>query len=65
MSITPEFIAAITASVVFAGRNLKLWSSYVGKDPNVSNLMSDRFPEDDGRLIPQPRNWTFRLNLGF
>jgi len=48
-----------------AGRNVALWSSYAGKDPNTdtSGLFGDA-TQDNSLGTPQPRIWTFRFNLG-
>jgi len=58
-------LRAQSLALTLAGRNLALWSSYVGKDPNVdtSGLLSEA-TEDNGSGIPQPRSWTLRFNLG-
>lgn len=60
-----RLLRAQSASVTFAGRNLGFWSSYAGKDPNVdtSGALGD-ITGEDGSGVPQPRNWTVRLNLG-
>ncbi len=49
-------------SVGVQGRNIALYSNYRGKDPNVSNSMSEVFR--DMGAIPQARAWiiTFRTN---
>jgi len=56
---------AQTLAITLAGRNLGLWSNYVGKDPNVdtSGLLSEA-SQDNTLGTPQPRSWTFRFNLG-
>jgi len=58
-------VHAQSLAVTVAGRNLGLWSSYAGKDPNVdtSNLLGEA-SQDGGLAIPQPRSWTLRFNLG-
>jgi hypothetical protein len=52
-------------AVTLAGRNLALWSSYAGKDPNVdtSGLFGE-VTQDNGLGTPQPRQWALRFNLG-
>ena len=52
-------------AVTLAGRNLALWSSYAGKDPNVdtSGLFGE-VTSDNGLGTPQPRQWALRFNLG-
>jgi len=68
-TVPPElvrrFLRARALSLTFAGRNLALWTNYVGKDPNVNTGSGN--PEaysDDGSGVPQPRNLTLRFNLG-
>lgn len=57
---------ARSASVSLAGRNLYYWTSYYGKDPNVSmGAITGESARDFGNGLAQPRNWTLRLNLGF
>jgi len=58
-------LRAQSLAVTLAGRNLALWTSYAGKDPNVDTsgaLGEAAF--DDGSGIPQPRSWVLRFNLG-
>jgi TonB-dependent SusC/RagA subfamily outer membrane receptor len=62
---TQRFLHARSLALTVAGRNLALWTNYVGKDPNVDD--SSAFGEvttDGGRGVPQPRNWILRFNLG-
>jgi hypothetical protein len=56
---------AQSLAVTLAGRNVALWSSYAGKDPNVdtSGLLGDA-SQDNGLGTPQPRIWALRFNLG-
>jgi len=56
---------AKSLAVTMAGRNLALWTSYVGKDPNVDTSgQLGEVADDDGTGVPQPRNWLLRFNLG-
>jgi len=51
--------------LTLAGRNLALWSNYVGKDPNIDTSgQLGEATRDGSNGIPQPRNWTLRFNLG-
>jgi len=52
-------------AMTVAGRNVALWSSYAGKDPNVdtSGLLGEA-SQDNGLGTPQPRSWILRFNLG-
>jgi TonB-linked SusC/RagA family outer membrane protein len=55
---------ARTANLSIMGRNLALWSSYHGADPEVnSNILANQILDDGG--VPQPRDWSVRVNLGF
>lgn len=58
-------VHAQSLSVTLAGRNLALWSSYAGKDPDVdtSGLLGEA-SQDNGLGTPQPRSWALRFNLG-
>ena len=63
--ITQRFLRAQSLGITLAGRNLAVWSSYAGKDPNVDT--SGLFGEatlDNGTGTPQPRIWVLRFNLG-
>lgn len=67
-STARRLLHAQSASVTVAGRNLGLWTHYHGKDPNIDTSSSFAFGEvasDNGSGVPQPRDWTLRLNLGF
>lgn len=48
-------------SLAVEGRNLGMLSNYRGKDPNVSNSMSDVF--SDIGSIPQPRSWGLTVRI--
>jgi len=48
-----------------AGRNLGLWTNYIGKDPNISaGSGNGEMWYDDGTGVPQPRDVSLRFNLG-
>jgi len=64
-SLVTRLIRAHSLAVTFAGRNLGLWTTYAGKDPNVDTSMQlGDATYDDGTGLPQPRNFTLRFNLG-
>lgn len=64
-SLAERLLRVRSASVTFAGRNLALWTNYVGKDPNVDTSHSlTEVSADDGTAIPQPRNFALRFTLG-
>jgi len=62
---TRRLLRAQSLSVTLAGRNLALWSTYAGKDPNVdtSGLFGEA-TQDNALGTPQPRNLALRFNLG-
>jgi len=64
-AVVQRVLHARTLAITAAGRNLALWSTYAGKDPNVdtSGLFGDA-TQDNALGTPQPRIWTFRFNLG-
>jgi hypothetical protein len=65
-SLAARLARARSASVTFAGRNLHLWTDYLGKDPDIDlSAGSLEFGTDNGTGLAQPRNWTFRVNLGY
>lgn len=54
------------ATIIAAAQNIGLWTNYSGRDPNVSMYNSDNDTNGDtGALLAQPRNWNFRVHLGF
>jgi len=57
-------LRARSASISLMGRNLALWSSYRGADPDVNTIISGNQLSDQGG-VPQPRDWSIRVNLGF
>jgi len=62
--LTTRLLHARNLAVTFAGRNLALWTTYAGKDPNVDiSGVSDALV-DNGAALPQPRQFTFRFNIG-
>jgi len=63
--LTRRLLHAESLGLTLAGRNVALWSSYAGKDPNVdtSGLLGEA-STDNSLGTPQPRIWTLRFNLG-
>ncbi|HVS59707.1 MAG TPA: SusC/RagA family TonB-linked outer membrane protein [Gemmatimonadaceae bacterium] len=54
------------ATLMFAGRNLKIWTKYGGADPEVSfDGGRDAFNRNDSWTLPNPRRYTVSLALGF
>jgi len=52
-------------AVTFAGRNLALWTNYIGRDPNGDTSgVGNESTYNDFNGTPQPRNFTLRFNLG-
>jgi TonB-linked SusC/RagA family outer membrane protein len=63
-------IGAKGAALTVAGRNLALWTDYLGADPEVigSNLAvtgGGEFRRTDFLTLPQPRRFSARVNLTF
>jgi hypothetical protein len=61
-----QLVHAQSLSVTFAGRNLGLWTSYAGQDPNVdtSGLLGEA-TSNNGFGTPQPRSWVLRFSAGY
>jgi len=61
-----RLLHAQSVSFTLSGRNLALWTTYAGQDPNVdtSGLLGET-SSDNGLGTPQPRSWIVRCNLGF
>ena len=51
--------------VYLQGDNLFLLTPYPGWDPEVSNNMDPRYTWTDNLNVPQPRTFTFGVNLSF
>jgi TonB-dependent SusC/RagA subfamily outer membrane receptor len=65
-SLARRLAKAQSASVTLAGRNLHLWTDYLGKDPNIDlSAGASEYGTDAGTGLAQPRNWTVRVNLGY
>jgi len=58
-----KILRARSGTIALSGRNLALWTKYVGKDPNV-NMDNSDVGIDDGKTLPQTRQWSFRFSLG-
>ncbi|MEP6493371.1 MAG: SusC/RagA family TonB-linked outer membrane protein [bacterium] len=54
-----------SATLTFAGRNLKTWSNYSGLDPELNAGAQSNFTTADFLTAPQVRYFTARLALGF
>jgi TonB-dependent SusC/RagA subfamily outer membrane receptor len=64
-SIAQRLLRVHSLALTFAGRNLAVWTSYIGKDPNVDTSQQLGDATTDGGLgTPQPRNFMLRFNLG-
>ncbi|MEO5814398.1 MAG: SusC/RagA family TonB-linked outer membrane protein [Gemmatimonadaceae bacterium] len=66
----PERLAAKagarTASLTFAGRNLKLWTRYRGTDPESDYQVTDGVDTpNEFQTFAAPTYFVFRVNLGF
>jgi TonB-dependent starch-binding outer membrane protein SusC len=58
-----RFLKGRSASVTFAGRNLKLWSDYSGIDPEM--VYGTSSIQNEFQTAPPPTTLTLRVNLGF
>jgi TonB-linked SusC/RagA family outer membrane protein len=61
-------LRAQSATLSLLGRNLGVWTKYRGADPAVNSLYNDTASGDqfgDYGGVPQPRQWGFRVNLGY
>jgi hypothetical protein len=65
----PQMVAARlgagSASLTFAGRNLKTWTNYSGIDPELNAGAQSNFTAADFLTVPQVRHFTARLALSF
>jgi TonB-linked SusC/RagA family outer membrane protein len=59
-----QMFHARSANISLMGRNLGLWSRYRGADPDLTNIPFGEATADLGG-VPQPREWSIRLNLGY
>jgi TonB-linked SusC/RagA family outer membrane protein len=59
-----RWFGAENTTVSIMGRNLRTWSRYKGADPEV-NTSSVRNDMGDQGGVPQPQEWSIRLNLGY
>jgi hypothetical protein len=57
-------LGARAVGVAVQGTNLGLWTSYRGKDPDVNGASSGNAVADTG-VLPQPRMWQLRVNVGY
>ncbi len=67
LSATPEFAKRLKSnslSLSLMGRNLAVWSNYRGPDPEVNSSTNGNGTVDMG-IVPQTRDWTIRINMGF
>jgi hypothetical protein len=57
-------LRAQSANISLMGRNLKLWSKYRSADPEVNtSTFGNQMVDDAG--VPQPRDWSVRVNLNY
>ncbi len=59
-SITARIFGGRSVSIKASGKNIGLWSTYRGKDPNVGASGEEVW--DQGQL-PTPREWAFELGI--
>lgn len=58
-------VGAQSASIVFSGRNLALWSDYAGLDPEVNSYGGRNFVRADAYAAPMMRRLSAGINLTF
>lgn len=51
-------------SVAVRGSNLRVWTNYRGKDPNVNAYPSSGNQLADTGQLPEPRTWSLQVTLG-
>ena len=65
-SVASRIIHGRSASISIAGRNLKLWSNYLGTDPETAfNITSPTDVPADFQTLAPPSYFVFRLNMGY
>jgi hypothetical protein len=60
-----RFTSGQDASVVLAGHDLAVWSSYSGPDPETNSYGGRLFARADVYTLPMIQRWTLALNLSF
>ena len=68
VDVPQRFVAragAQSASFVFSGRNLALWSDYEGTDPEVNSYGGRNFVRVDAYAAPMLRRLTAAINLTY
>ena len=60
-----SMLRATDASLTLAGRNLALWTSYSGIDPETTSTPNQGFTTSEFLTLPPTRYFTVRLNLNF
>lgn len=64
--VARRFFRARSASIAASGRNLALFTDYLGTDPETAfNLTGGTEAPADFQTIAPPSYFTFRINLGF
>ncbi len=59
-----KLLKSRSVSLSLMGRNIGLWSNYSGPDPEVNSTSFGNMTSDAGTM-PQTRDWSVRINLGF
>jgi TonB-linked SusC/RagA family outer membrane protein len=60
-----QAVGSRRASLLVAGRNLKLFTRYRGLDPEKNSTLNFSEGFNDNASAPPARSWIVRLNLGF
>jgi outer membrane receptor protein involved in Fe transport len=65
-SFASRMFRSRSASIVLTGRNLALWTNYLGTDPETAfNITSGTDTPADFQTLASPSYFTFRINLGY
>jgi hypothetical protein len=64
-NIASRLLRARSANVVFAMRNVKLWTAYTGVDPETDFTGSSGDSPSEFQTLGPPTYFTFRFNLIF
>ena len=65
-TLAGQLLRGRSGSVAFSGRNLKLWTKYLGTDPETAfNATSGSDVPADFQTLAPPTYFVFRVNLGY
>ncbi len=58
-------IGSRSIAISLQGRNLGLWTNYIGKDPGINSSLANELSSDDGTTSSQPRLYVLDFRIGF